>query len=68
MKKRILAATLAAVMVGGLLAGCGSSDKKSGSSKDSAKDGGKATLRFIDVSPSPERQKYYENAFAKFAS
>ena len=24
------------------------------------------TLRFIDVSPSPQRQKYYEDVFAKF--
>ena len=63
MKKRVIAALLAATMVVGLLAGCGSSKKDSG---DSAKGSGEASLRFIDVSPSPERQKYYEGVFEKF--
>lgn len=62
MKKRLLAALLATTMVIGLLAGCGASKKDSDSSKDSKGD----TLRFIDVSPSPERQKYYEGVFEKF--
>ncbi len=89
MKKRILAAFLAAAMTCGLLAGCGSkpseSDSNAGSGTEqnsgsegsesnpsddeTPKDnngGGDVTLRFLDVSPSPERQSYFENVFAKF--
>ena len=66
MKKRLLAALMAAVMVGGLLAGCGSSDKKEKTDADTAKTESEVTLRFIDVSPSPQRQKYYEGVFEKF--
>ena len=66
MKKRLLAALMAAVMVGGLLAGCGSSDKKEKTDADTAKTESEVTLCFIDVSPSPQRQKYYEGVFEKF--
>ena len=57
---------MAAVMVGGLLAGCGSSEKKEKTDSDTAKTESEVTLRFIDVSPSPQRQKYYEGVFEKF--
>lgn len=63
MKKRVIVALLAATMVVGMLAGCGSSKKNSG---DSSKSSGEASLRFIDVNPSPERQKYYEGIFEKY--
>lgn len=89
MKKRILAAFLAAAMTCGLLAGCGSkpsesdSNAGSGTEQNSSSEGsesnpsddetpkdnnggGDVTLRFLDVSPSPERQSYFENVFAKF--
>ena len=67
MKKRVIAALLTASMVVGLLAGCGSSGGDSGGeSKEAGKQGKEASLRFIDVNPSPERQKYYEGVFQKF--
>ena len=48
-------------------AGCGSSGGDSGGeSKEAGKQGKEASLRFIDVNPSPERQKYYEGVFQKF--
>ena len=67
MKKRVIAALLTASMAVGLLAGCGSSGGDSGGeSKEAGKQGKEASLRFIDVNPSPERQKYYEGVFQKF--
>ena len=67
MKKRVIAALLTASMAVGLLAGCGSSGGDSGGeSKEDGKQGKEASLRFIDVNPSPERQKYYEGVFQKF--
>ena len=67
MKKRVIAALLTASMAVGLLAGCGSSGGDSGGeSKEAGKQGKEASSRFIDVNPSPERQKYYEGVFQKF--
>ena len=67
MKKRVIAALVTASMAVGLLAGCGSSGGDSGGeSKEAGKQGKEASLRFIDVNPSPERQKYYEGVFQKF--
>jgi len=52
MKKRLMALMLClALLVPMLLAGAGASG---------------VTLRFIDVSPSPVRQEYFEKTFAKF--
>ena len=59
MKKRVVSAILAVVMVCGLLTGCGGASDKDDVAKSDE-------LRFIDVNPSPERQKYYEGIFEKF--
>ncbi len=65
MKKKWLSLLLACCMVSGALVGCGGSGDSGESSGD---EGEKSTeeLRFIDVSPSPERQAYYEGVFAEF--
>lgn len=52
MNKKLLAAALAASMVVGICPVAGADEA--------------VTLRFIDVSPSPERQAYFESTFAKF--
>ncbi len=52
-RKRVLAAALTSAMLVGLLPQAALADDQ-------------VTLRFIDVSPSAQRQEYYENAFAKF--
>lgn len=59
--KSIICIALAAMMVIGTLGGC--------SPKEEGKKGGKKEnkkLRFLDVSPSPERQNYFEKVFTAF--
>ena len=45
-------------MLGGILSACGTKQENDTSSEEE--------LRFIDVSPSPERQSYFESVFEKF--
>lgn len=52
--KRAVAGVLAAMMAFG------------GAAAVQAEEASDVTLRFIDVSPSPQRQEYYESAFEKF--
>ncbi len=84
MKKRLLALLLALTLSLSLLAGCSSEPAEEVASEttdtatstatdegDTAEDGGELStepLRFIDVSPSPQRQEYYEGVFAEFAT
>ncbi|MGL6200626.1 MAG: ABC transporter substrate-binding protein [Lachnospiraceae bacterium] len=62
MKKRLLSVLVSTAMVVGLLAGCGGSKDKD----TTGASGDQVSLRFIDVSPSPERQAYYEGVFESF--
>lgn len=59
--KSVVCMLLIAAMVIGTFSGC--SGKSSGGDGESKQ--GK-TLRFLDVSPSPERQAYFEGVFEKF--
>ncbi|MDF2590579.1 MAG: sugar transporter substrate-binding protein [Clostridia bacterium] len=74
MKKKLLLVFLAAIMGVSSLTGCGK--KEGGNTAASASAGNAKTeakssksgdsLRFLDVSPSETRQRYYEETFKKF--
>ena len=72
MKKQFLSAFLAAATIistaGGCAAGKPATVSTAGSSGTSAasQSSGTKSLNFIDVSPSPARQSYFEKTFAKF--
>lgn len=65
MRKRLISALLAVAMVCSIATGCGKETSTGTSTEGSASLEG-AELRFLDVSPSPERQAYFEDTFAKF--
>lgn len=70
MKKKVLAALLAATMVVGMLAGCATSG--SGSSEDASdesagtEEGGEVTLKFLNKYPEEPYAQYFEDAVAAF--
>lgn len=75
MLKKVISVALAMLVGAASLAACGSNGKESAAEGQSAatskaqgeaQSGEGASLRFIDVSPSPARQEYYTTIFAKF--
>lgn len=70
--KKLVSMLLVVAMAVSLLAGCSSSTAEtSGSASENAEstavnEAEVKSMRFLDVCPSPVRQKYFEEAFAKF--
>lgn len=61
--KKATAMVMAGIMVLGLFAGCGKSDREGDSSQTGEKE--TVSLRFLDTSPSDVRQAYFEEVFEK---